>query len=112
MSRPKIEDRRSKGSNGHRSPRRRRTSSFSIFELRSSNFAAAFVFLSTLAAFVGRPVIADAQEAGVELRLESTTLEVGEAVDAQLICTNTGQPEMPQLSVPAGLDLQITNPAP
>src|SRR3972149_1711042 len=56
--------------------------------------------------------IAVGQDAGVELRLESTTLEVGEAVDAQLICTNTGPPEMPQLSVPAGLDLQITNPAP
>src|SRR3972149_3764775 len=56
--------------------------------------------------------IAVGQDAGVELRLESTTLEVGEAVDAQLICTNTGPPEMPQLSVPAGLDLQITNPSP
>jgi hypothetical protein len=52
------------------------------------------------------------QDAGVELQLGSTTLEVGEAVDAQLICTNTGPPEMPQLSVPAGLDLQITNPNP
>ena len=52
------------------------------------------------------------QDAGVELQLGSTTLEVREAVDVQLICTNTGPPEMPQLSVPAGLDLQITNPSP
>lgn len=56
--------------------------------------------------------IAAAQDAGVELRVASTVLEVGEAVDVQLVCTNTGQPEMPQLTVPQGLDLQITNPIP
>jgi len=48
----------------------------------------------------------------VELRLESTTLEIGEAIDAQLICTNTGPPEMPQFSIPAGLELQVLNPIP
>lgn len=112
IRRPKIEDRRSKGSRRCRLLHGRCASSFLNFELRSSNFAFAFVFLSAVAAFVGRPAMVDAQEAGVELRLESTTLEVGEAVDAQLICTNTGQPEMPQFSVPNGLDLQFTNPIP
>ncbi len=58
------------------------------------------------------PSSAAAQEAGVELRLGSMTLEIGEAVDAQLICTNTGQPEMPQFTVPEGLSLQVTNPIP
>jgi len=79
--------------------------------LRPSNFAS-FAFLIAVAAYLGSPATVAAQDAGVELRLGSTTLEVGEAVDAQLICTNTGQPEPPQFSVPAGLDLQITNPTP
>ena len=65
-----------------------------------------------MAALVGGPAVASAQDAAVELRLESTTLEIGEAIDAQLICTNTGPPEMPQFSIPAGLELQVLNPIP
>ena len=91
---------------------RRAFRSSSNFELRTSNFAAAFAVLSAVAANVGGSAVAAAQETGVELRLESTTMEVGEAVDAQLVCTNIGQPDTPQLSVPQGLDLQITNPIP
>ncbi len=67
--------------------------------------------LAALLSVLGTDMAA-AQDAGVELRIESTTLEVGEAVDAQLVCTNTGQPELPQLQAPSGLDLQITNPVP
>ena len=67
-----------------------------------------FLALITFSSFTA----AVAQEAGVELQLETQSLEIGEAVDAQLICTNTGQPEVPQFSVPDGLDLQITNPVP
>ncbi|MCO6438709.1 MAG: BatD family protein [Phycisphaerae bacterium] len=54
-----------------------------------------------------------AQEAGVELRLGATTLEPGEAVDVQLICRNTGQPDAaPKANVPDGLRLELTNPTP
>ena len=81
-------------------------------EHRTSNFAAPLLALAATVASVAWPAESAAQDAGVELRLESTTLEVGEAVDAQLICTNTGEPQAPQFSVPAGLDLQITNPIP
>ncbi len=48
----------------------------------------------------------------VELRLATRTLELGEAVSAQLICTNTGMPDLPEITAPDGLDLRITNPAP
>ncbi len=56
--------------------------------------------------------MAAAQDAGVELRLESNTLEVGEAVDGQLICTNIGQPEAPAIRSQEGIDVQIISPAP
>ena len=52
------------------------------------------------------------QEAAVDLVLESRTLDVGESIDAQLVCTNTGQPELPQMVIPDGLELQVTNPTP
>lgn len=76
------------------------------FEVRTLNFAA-LVFAVSVAAGV-----AAAQEAGVELRLESTTLEVGEVVDGQLVCTNTGQPQPPVILAPDGLEVQIANPIP
>ncbi|MEK6800271.1 MAG: BatD family protein [Planctomycetota bacterium] len=56
--------------------------------------------------------VATAQDAGVELRVASNVLEVGEAVEAQLICTNIPQPDSPQFSSPAGLRLELLNPAP
>jgi len=99
-------------SEGSHSVKMLRSAQHDNFELRTSNLAAAFALLSAVAANVGWSAVAAAQETGVELRLESTTLEVGEAVDAQLVCTNIGQPDTPQLSVPQGLDLQITNPIP
>ncbi len=53
-----------------------------------------------------------AQEAGVELQLESNTLEVGEVVDGQLVCTNVGQPQLPAIQAPDGLEIQIVSPNP
>jgi hypothetical protein len=52
------------------------------------------------------------QQVGVELRVDSRSLEEGEIVAAQLICTNTGDPATPQFTVPEGLDLRLTNPTP
>ncbi len=52
------------------------------------------------------------QQAGVELRIESRSLEEGEIVEASLVCTNTGDPSLPEFSVPDGLNLQVTNPTP
>jgi hypothetical protein len=53
-----------------------------------------------------------AQQPGVELQLETKTLEPGEAVNAQLVCTNTGLPGLPQVSVPEGLELRLTSSRP
>jgi|GEM_PF-1971273 len=53
-----------------------------------------------------------AQNVGVELQLESRTLEVGETVAAQLVCTNTGSPKRPPLTTPTGLSLDLLNATP
>jgi hypothetical protein len=53
-----------------------------------------------------------AQLAGVELQLETRTLELGEAVSVQLVCTNTGMPSTPEAAVPDGLELKLLNPNP
>lgn len=58
------------------------------------------------------PIAVFAQERAAELQLESTTLEVGESVDGQLILTNIGEPETPTLVAPPGLDLRFTNSTP
>lgn len=55
---------------------------------------------------------AHAQQAGVTLRFDSTNLEVGEIADGQLVCTNIGQPDAPQLVAPAGLSVTIANSSP
>lgn len=55
---------------------------------------------------------ARAQQAGVALQIESRSLEVGEAVDVQLVCTNTGQPELPVISTTDGLQVAVTNQTP
>jgi len=52
------------------------------------------------------------QQVGVELRVDTRSLEEGEIVAAQLICTNTGDPATPQWTVPEGLELRLTNPTP
>lgn len=55
---------------------------------------------------------AHAQEAGVELRLESQTLEVGETIAAQIVCTNTGSPKLPPLNMPEGVSIQLLSSSP
>lgn len=47
-----------------------------------------------------------------ELQIASRTLEVGESVDAQLVCTNTGRPTAPEFTVQEGLDLRVVNATP
>ncbi len=56
--------------------------------------------------------VAVAQQPGVELKLEAHTLELGEAINVQVVCTNTGPPGTPEASVPAGLDLKLINTTP
>jgi len=53
-----------------------------------------------------------AQQPSVELKVDTRTLELGEAVNVQLVCTNTGRPDIPQVVVPDGLDLKLLNSIP
>ena len=55
---------------------------------------------------------ATAQEPGVELRLDTRTLELHESVPVQLVCTNTGEPDTPQAMVLEGLELRLTSGTP
>ena len=55
---------------------------------------------------------ATAQEGTVELIIDTRVLEVGEAVDVRLVCTDTGRPDTPQPAVPDGLDLTLLSPTP
>lgn len=56
--------------------------------------------------------VAHGQRSMVELKLEAQTLELGEAIDLQLVCTNTGTPGTPEAAVPQGLDLKLLNATP
>ena len=58
------------------------------------------------------PAPAFAQEPGVELRLDTRVLELGEAVDVQVVCRDTARPDAPQAAVPDGLDLKLLNSNP
>lgn len=55
---------------------------------------------------------ASAQQAGVELIVPNTTLEVGEKVQIQLKCTNIGRPDLPQVALPDGLKIKLLNSIP
>jgi len=55
---------------------------------------------------------AAAQNPGVELKLESTVMETGEAIGAQLICTNLDAPGTPQTAVVPGVDLRLVSARP
>ncbi|UCE61195.1 MAG: BatD family protein [Phycisphaerales bacterium] len=55
---------------------------------------------------------AAAQQPSVELQIDTHKLEVGEAVDVQLVCTNTGPPSIPEGVVPDGLTLNLLNENP
>jgi hypothetical protein len=48
----------------------------------------------------------------VELRLGTAVLEVGEAADAQLVCTNTNEPVIQDWETPEGLVLQLLSQRP
>ncbi len=68
----------------------------------------ALIFMVWLACAVAT----QAQQPDVSLVLPTTTLEVGEVVNAQLICTNTGEPSLPRADTPPGLDVRLTNDTP
>ena len=53
-----------------------------------------------------------AQNPNVVLKLGSTTMEVGEVVDAQLVCTNTGRPDPPIVGPTVGYEWKLVNPVP
>ncbi len=56
---------------------------------------------------------AAAAEGGtIELRISTQVLEVGEAVEVQLVCTDTGRPGAPTAVVPDGLEIELTNAIP
>jgi len=56
--------------------------------------------------------VANAQTPGVQLHVVSTTFEPGEIVLAQLICTNIGEPSLPEAALPDGLKLELSRSAP
>lgn len=56
--------------------------------------------------------VAAAQQPGVELRIDSQVLEVGEVTDLQLVCVNTAQPGAPKGVVPDGLEVNLANSSP
>jgi hypothetical protein len=68
--------------------------------------------LVSLFAFLALAPAAAGQTPGVALRLDQRVLEPGEAVDVQLVCTNTGEPETPSCAEPAGLNLELLNATP
>ncbi|MFQ5590004.1 MAG: BatD family protein [Phycisphaerae bacterium] len=68
----------------------------------------------TLALYLalGMAYASAAEPPGIKLRIDTRILEVGEAVDVQLVCTNTGMPTTPQAAIPDGLDLQLLSSTP
>lgn len=65
------------------------------------------ITIGALAVFAS---VADAQQPGIELQLDTRTLELGEAVSLRLVCTNTGVPSTPEAAVSEGLKLELLNP--
>lgn len=55
---------------------------------------------------------AQAQDPGAEILLESQNLETGEMVGGQLVVRNTGQPDVPAMKAPPGLELEVTSAMP
>lgn len=62
-----------------------------------------------IGAFAVFASVAAAQQPGIELQLDTRTLELGEAVNVNLVCTNTGVPSTPEAVVPDGLKLELLN---
>lgn len=65
------------------------------------------VIAGALAASPGR-----GQQPAVVLEIPSTTLEVGEVLDAKVVCTNTPRPDPPTFTAPAGLTVELLNSNP
>jgi hypothetical protein len=65
-------------------------------------------FAALAAIFAASPLVA--QECA--LQIGSRVVEVGESIDAQLVCTNTGRPSAPEFTAPDGIELRIMNPTP
>ncbi len=53
-----------------------------------------------------------AQSPGVTVNIQSKSIEVGEPVLVQLVCTNTGVPSAPQVVARENLEIQLLNPNP
>ncbi len=53
-----------------------------------------------------------AQDPQVRLELPTNFLEVGETINVQLACINTGKPDTPQTDIPDGLSLKLVNSTP
>ncbi len=71
-------------------------------------------FRAILAAFIATaiPAWVQAQAPGIQLSPRPTRLDLGEAVNLQLVCTNTGVPEAPQAEIPDGLKLELLTATP
>lgn len=72
--------------------------------MRLTTVITAFLTLASTAAY--------AQQPEVTVLLGSSSIEVGEVVNMQIVCTNTGEPSAPSGEVPAGLDVRLTNATP
>jgi len=55
---------------------------------------------------------ARAQQAAVKLVVPPGPVEVGEVIDAQLVCTNTGTPSRPSIAKREGLDVRLLSDSP
>jgi type II secretory pathway pseudopilin PulG len=69
------------------------------------------ILIVGLLLIIASPARAD-DDPHVEVRLPVRTLEVGEAIDFQFVCVNTGRPETPRAEMPEGLELRRVNANP
>lgn len=53
-----------------------------------------------------------AQQPAIELRMTPQVLEPGEAIVAQIVCTNIADPEAPTFDAPDGIEVTLDNPNP
>jgi hypothetical protein len=56
--------------------------------------------------------VAVGQQPEVRLKLDASVLELGEAVNIRIVCTNTGTPGAPEAVVPDGLNLELVHSNP
>lgn len=53
-----------------------------------------------------------AQQPGIQLVVPPSTVEVGEVVTGQLVCTNIGNPSTPKMSAPKGVEVHLVSDSP